>query len=152
MTPDFSTVQPVRLSIQNAYDGDIKLQSPTTIRRWVKAAALRPTTITLRFVDTEEGLALNSSYRGRDYATNVLTFDYVHEPEVEADVVICVPVVDREAKEQGKRFLHHMAHMVVHAVLHTHGYDHIEDDEAEEMEALEKVILAHLGYPNPYED
>ena len=95
---------------------------------------------------------LNSTYRKRDYATNVLTFEFDHGDYIEADIVICVPVVYREAQEQSKPYYHHLAHMAIHGALHAQGYDHMNDEEAEEMEALEKEILAELGIPNPYND
>ena len=92
---------------------------------------------------------LNAQYRKRDYATNVLTFDYSHDP-VEADIVICVPVIHREAAGQNKTFRAHLAHLLVHGVLHAQGWDHLTDEEAEEMEAEERRILASLGFDDPY--
>lgn len=143
---------PVHLSVQRAYEGPIRMPADSTIRRWVKAAAMRPTTLAVRFVDTDEGYELNSTYRHKDYATNVLTFPYTTEPEVEADVVICIPVVECQAREQRKAYYHHLAHMLVHATLHAHGYDHETDEEAEEMEAIEKKVMASLHCPDPYQD
>ena len=101
---------------------------------------------------TREGYELNHSYRHRDYATNVLTFNYTTEPEVTADVAICVPVVDREAAEQNKEFRAHLAHLLIHAVLHAHGYDHVTQEEAEVMEARETELMLSLKFPNPYSD
>ena len=108
--------------------------------------------LTLRLVDAEEARALNHSYRQRDYATNVLTFEYGVDPEGTAsgDIVLCVPVLHQEAAEQGKPLLAHAAHLTVHGVLHALGYDHIHDEDAEDMEALETRILASLGIPDPY--
>lgn len=108
--------------------------------------------LTLRLVDADEGLALNRDFRERDYATNVLTFEYGIDPDGTAsgDIVLCVPVLHREAEEQGKPLLAHAAHLTVHGVLHALGYDHIEEDDARDMEALETRILAGLHIPDPY--
>lgn len=108
--------------------------------------------LTLRLVGAEEGRALNLSYRERDYATNVLTFEYGIDPwgTVSGDIVLCVPVLHREAAEQGKPLLAHAAHLTVHGVLHALGYDHLDEDEAQDMEALETRILASLRIPDPY--
>jgi len=105
--------------------------------------------ITLRFVDAEEGRALNQAYRGKDYATNVLTFDYSHWP-VQADVVLCSPVVEQEARAQGKALPAHYAHLVVHGLLHAQGWDHQTEREAQAMEAHEAAVLHRLGFANPY--
>ena len=106
----------------------------------------------LRFVDEEEGRALNRSYRGKDYATNVLTFAYAESEDdpVSGDIVLCCPVVEREANEQGKPLEAHYAHLIVHGVLHAQGYDHEDEDEATEMEGIETEVLGTLGFPNPY--
>ena len=105
----------------------------------------------MRIVDAEEGQALNRDYRQRDYATNVLTFDYATEPMVMADLVLCAPVVAREAAEQRKPLEHHYAHLLVHGTLHAQGWDHeTSEADAEAMEARETAILAGLGQPNPY--
>lgn len=125
----------------------------TQLRRWVQAALLAPAELAIRFVDTEEGRALNRDYRGKDYATNVLTFAYSEDETSEvtqADIILCTDVLQREAAEQDKPLPAHAAHLVVHGVLHAQGYDHEDDDEAAEMEALEIKILATLGYPDPY--
>ena len=107
---------------------------------------------TLRFCDEKEGQELNKQYRDKDYATNVLTFEYGIDPEgtISSDIIICTSVLEKEALEQGKPFIHHAAHLCVHGVLHALGYDHIEDDDAEDMEALEVDILHSLNIPNPY--
>jgi len=112
--------------------------------------------LTIRLTDDEESQALNSEYRGKDKPTNVLSFPFDAPPEVPlellGDLVICVGVVEREAVEQGKTAEAHWAHMVIHGCLHLLGYDHIKDDEAEEMEALERDLLASLGYSDPYQE
>lgn len=166
-----------RLSLSVQYpDGRLKtVLTRPKLRRWVQAALQMPAAITLRFVDAEEGRTLNREYREKDYATNVLTFPYddmdefdlsdadPSQPELEtetglpdqmaqADIILCTDVLEREAKEQGKPLEAHAAHLVVHGTLHAQGYDHLDDEEAEEMESLEKQILAKLGIANPYED
>jgi len=118
--------------------------------RWIRAALELPGEIAVRIVDAEEGQSLNREYRGKDYATNVLTFDYSHEPVVGADLVICAEVVEREAREQGLDLVAHYAHMLVHGTLHAQGYDHEEDEEAEAMEARESEIMVALGFADPY--
>lgn len=124
------------------------------LRRWVQAALFAPAELTIRFVDTDEGRALNRDYRGKDYATNVLTFAYTEDEDSEttqADIILCTDVLQREAAEQGKSVESHAVHLVVHGVLHAQGYDHETDEEAEEMEQLEVEILKTLGESNPYE-
>ncbi|AZV94774.1 rRNA maturation RNase YbeY [Bordetella sp. J329] len=118
----------------------------------IGAPEFQAASLTLRFVDAEEGHALNLEFRQRDYATNVLTFEYGTDPEGTAhgDIVICLEVLDREAAEQDKPFLAHAAHLTVHGALHALGYDHIDEDEAERMEALETRILGRMGLPDPY--
>ena len=118
----------------------------------MRAALELPGEITVRIVDAEEGQSLNREYRSKDYATNVLTFDYTHEPVVAADLVICAEVVEREAKEMGLDLAAHYAHMLVHGTLHLLGYDHHDDDAAADMEAREVRALARLGIADPYED
>ena len=118
--------------------------------RWARAALVGGGEIAIRLVDAEEGRELNKEYRGKDYATNVLSFPYEIEPVVMGDLVICPEVVAREAAEQNKALEAHYAHMTVHGMLHLQGWDHEEDDEAQEMEDEEREILAALGYPDPY--
>ena len=119
--------------------------------RWIRHALERDAEITVRIVDTEEGQALNRDYRKKDYATNVLTFDYTQEPVVTADLVLCAPVVAREAAEQGKPLQAHYAHLIVHGVLHAQGWDHeTSKADARAMEARETTILERLGFQNPY--
>ena len=143
------------LSVQYA---DTRLQDQLTrplIRKTVQAALLFPAEITLRIVDAEEGQQLNRDYRGKDYATNVLTFAYTEDEEAEvtqADIILCTDVLLREAAEQNKTVLAHAQHLIVHGVLHAQGYDHLDDEEADEMEALEAEMLATLGIANPYLD
>lgn len=148
-------LQKNKLSLSVQYP-DKRLQDLITrpkLRSWVKAALLAPAQITLRFVDAEEGRTLNRNYRGKDYATNVLTFAYTEDEDSEvtqADIILCTDVLEREATEQEKTLEAHTAHLVIHGVLHAQGYDHESDEEAEEMEALEIEFLADLGYANPY--
>ncbi len=121
------------------------------IGRWIRAALEAPGEITVRIVGPEEAQALNRDYRQKDYATNVLTFDYSMEPVVSADLVICADVVEREAAENGKDLVAHYAHLIVHGTLHAQGWDHEEDEEeAEAMEQREREILAGLGFADPY--
>jgi probable rRNA maturation factor len=136
---------------------DPRLQELLTrplLRKTVQAALFFPAELTLRFVDAEEGRTLNRDYRGKDYATNVLTFAYTEDSDAEvtqADLIFCTEVLEKEAAEQNKTVIAHAQHLVVHGVLHAQGYDHEEDEEAEEMEALEIQILAGLGLENPYQ-
>ncbi len=120
-------------------------------RRWARAALAGGGQVTIRLVDAEEGRELNRNYRGKDYATNVLSFPYDTEPRLMGDLVICHEVVIREAAEQGKTPEAHYAHLVVHGMLHLQGYDHeTGEEDADIMEAEEKRVLADLGYPDPY--
>ena len=137
------------LSVQFASNAK-KLPTRPQFRRWVKAALQQDVQMVLRIVDDIEGRALNQYYRGKDYATNVLTFVYDDSEPLYGDVVICAPVVVREAKEQGKELLAHFAHLTIHAVLHLQGYDHENKRDAEEMEALETALMLKLRYPAPY--
>lgn len=129
-----------------------RLPSRRVMKLWMQSALELPGEITVRFANPEEARELNKTYRGKDYATNVLTFDYAHEPVVRADIVICLDVVEREAREQFKRFHAHLAHLLIHGVLHAQGWDHETDEEAEQMEAREAEIMTQLGFENPYYD
>ncbi len=139
----------LEFSLQNA---SLLADLPTTsqFKKWVRASLRVPTELTIRIVDAEEGRMLNHTYRGKDYATNVLTFPLTEEPHLMGDIVICAPVVLDEARQQGKTAEAHFAHMTVHGVLHLHGYDHEIDEQANLMEAIEVTVLAKLGYANPY--
>ena len=121
------------------------------VSRWIRHALALDAEITVRIVGLEEGQQLNRDYRRKDYATNVLTFDYTQEPIVTADLVLCAPVVAREAAEQNKTLAEHYAHLLVHGTLHAQGWDHEpRDADAQEMEAYESDILAGLGFADPY--
>ncbi|KWR87346.1 rRNA maturation RNase YbeY [Cupriavidus sp. IDO] len=124
------------------------------IETWVKSALYADAALTIRFVGEEEGRTLNRTYRGKDYATNVLTFAYAESEDdpVTGDIVLCCPVVEAEAREQHKPLEAHYAHLIVHGVLHAQGYEHEDDTEAEEMEAIETETLQALGYADPYQD
>jgi probable rRNA maturation factor len=132
--------------------------TPAMIERWVQASLLGPAELAIRFVDAAEGQQLNRDYRGKDYATNVLTFAYNEGAEIDdddptqADIVLCTDVLEREAEEQKKTVEEHVAHLVVHGVLHAQGFDHENDEEAEEMEQLERDIMEALEYPDPYSE
>ena len=132
--------------------GDFKLPSTKKMKKWVKAAIERDTELNVMFVGEEEGRAMNAQYRHKDYATNVLTFDYQHEPVAIADLVICVPVLIKESEAQNKSFDEHLAHLLIHGALHAHGYDHMEYVDANVMEDKEIGALLKLGFKNPYED
>jgi probable rRNA maturation factor len=122
-----------------------------TVARWMAHALTRPAEIAVRIVGEAEAHELNLQYRRKDYATNVLTFDYAREPVVMADLVLCGPVVEREAREQGKALQAHYAHLIVHGTLHAQGYEHeASERQALEMEALEVLLLGSLGFANPY--
>ncbi|WP_159991049.1 rRNA maturation RNase YbeY [Pelistega ratti] len=110
--------------------------------------------LTLRFVEKEEAIALNKAYRSKDYPPNVLTFEYGVDElgTIRGDIVICLPILQEEAKQQHKTLKQHTAHLLIHGVLHALGYDHMTEEEAEEMEALEIEILKEAGFPNPYEE
>ena len=152
------TKGPVQLDVSVSYGLPRKgLPSAASFRKWAAAAAqgrIRRADLAIRLVDTKEGRALNRHYRGKDNATNVLSFpaelpEGVKMPLL-GDLVICAPVVAREAKEQHKPAVAHYAHLTVHGVLHLLGWDHDDDKEAEAMEQLERDILAELGLPDPY--
>jgi probable rRNA maturation factor len=124
------------------------------VARWLRAALgeqVQAAEITVRIVGDDEGRQLNRDFRARDYATNVLTFDYSGAPLVAADLVLCAPVVAREAAEQGKPLADHYAHLLVHGALHAQGWEHeTSDEDAEAMEAHESAVLTGLGLPDPY--
>ena len=121
------------------------------VARWIRHALQADGEITVRIVDAEEGQALNRDYRHKDYATNVLTFDYTQEPAVCADLVLCAPVVAREAQENGKTLEAHYAHLLVHGALHAQGWDHeTSEEDAQAMEARESLVLMRLGFADPY--
>jgi probable rRNA maturation factor len=121
------------------------------IRRWVKAShGPRPLQLHIQFVDSSTQQTLNRDYRNKDYATNVLTFVLAIEPALQADVIICPDIVQKEALEQGKPFLDHLAHLVIHGTLHAQGFDHEHPEQAQQMEALETALLKRFRIPNPY--
>ncbi len=120
------------------------------VARWLRAALAAPAEITLRIVDAEEGRSLNRQYRDKADATNVLTFAYETEPRIVADLVLCAPVVAREAQAQGIDVAAHYAHLIVHGALHAQGFDHEHDAEAKAMEARESRIVVALGFADPY--
>lgn len=134
------------------------LPSREQLRRWVRATLaedIQAATITIRFVDPEEGRTLNREFRGRgnkakDYATNVLSFPYAPAPHLEGDLVLCLPVVLQEAREQNKTVPQHLAHLVIHGLLHLQGHDHETDADAERMEQHERQILKRFRIPDPY--
>jgi probable rRNA maturation factor len=142
-----------RLSLQIQVDadaGDLPADR-RQIRRWVAAALSSDAELVLRFVGTAEGQTLNRQFRGRHNPTNVLTFDYEREPRVRADIVICLPVVRAEAAAQSKTERDHLAHLVVHGVLHAQGHDHEADADARRMESIEMSILGRFGIGDPYD-
>ncbi len=139
------------LSVQFASNA-ADLPTRAQIRRWVRATLLEDAQVTVRFVDAIEGRALNAEYRGKDYATNVLTFVYDDAKPQAGDIVLCAPVVRKEADAQGKTLAAHYAHLVVHGMLHMQGHDHERATDARLMEARETAILARLRVPDPYAD
>ncbi len=142
---------PLTLSLQFA-DARHRAALPRhRVQRWLRAALEAPGQLTVRIVDADEGRALNRDYRHKDYATNVLTFDYAHAPEVVADLILCAPVLELEAQALGITLEAHYAHLLVHGALHAQGYDHEADDEAAAMEARETEILLGLGFSDPYQ-
>jgi probable rRNA maturation factor len=138
-----------KLTVQYATK-DSNAPTRPQFRRWIKAALMQSAEITLRLVGEIEGRELNRNFRGKDYATNVLTFVYDNTQPLSGDIILCAPVVDREAEQQRKDRIAHYAHLTVHGILHLQGYDHIEDADAPEMERLETQILEQLGYSDPY--
>jgi len=142
----------LELAVQKAVSSP-GLPTKSELRRWLAAALEQSAAITVRFVGAAEGRALNHAYRDRDCATNVLSFGYAgsgRERVLTGDIVLCAPVLRREARAQGKALAAHVAHLTVHGALHLQGHDHQSPSAAARMEALEKRILAKLGFPDPY--
>ena len=143
---------PSKLSLAVQYASSTKnIPTRPQFRRWIKAALQRDVQITLRIVDENEGRELNRNFRNKDYATNVLTFVYDDTDTLSGDVVICAPVVEREAREQRKELAAHYAHLAIHAALHLQGYEHDNEADAAAMEACETAIMLKLGYSCPYQ-
>ena len=147
----------LRLSLQFADARHRALLPRHKVARWLRAALAGPAQLAVRIVDAEEGQSLNRDYRGKDYPTNVLTFAYGEDdpagdavPGIVADLVLCAPVVEREAGEQSKTLEEHYAHLLVHGALHAQGHDHEVPDEATAMEQREREVLARLGFADPY--
>ena len=145
-----STLSPLRLSLQMPDGRHRAVLARHRVARWVRAALERPGEIAVRIVDENEGRRLNREFRGKDYATNVLTFDYAHEPVVLADLVLCAPVVAQEALDAGIALQAHYAHLLVHGTLHAQGYDHLKARDARRMEGRESVLLPQLGFADPW--
>jgi probable rRNA maturation factor len=140
----------LELSLQFADASHRALLPRHRVARWLRAALDRPARLAVRVVGEDEGRALNRGYRGQDHATNVLTFDYEREPVAVADLVLCAPVLEREARDQHKPLQAHYAHLLVHGALHAQGWDHQRAAQARAMEARETAILRTLGFPDPY--
>jgi probable rRNA maturation factor len=139
------------LAVQYACEaGPLPVPTLPQFRKWIKSALPIDAEVTLRIVDEEEGRMLNRTYRGKDYATNVLTFPLAEEPLLMGDIILCAPVVAREAQAQQKPMEAHFAHLTIHGVLHLQGYEHETDPQAEFMEFVETQTLLRLGYPDPY--
>lgn len=150
MTGRASPRPELRLSLQQPDGRHRATLTRSRVARWVRAALASSAEITLRIVDEDEGRALNRSYRDKDYATNVLTFAYQRAPTVIADLVLCAPVVAREARAQRKSLEAHYAHLVVHGTLHAQGFDHERAADAKKMQAREVELLGALGLADPY--
>ena len=144
------TLPALKLSLQFADATHRELLPRHKVARWIRAALEAPAEITVRIVGANEGRALNREFRGKDYTTNVLTFDYARVPVITADLVLCAPVVAQEAADEGKPLASHYAHLLVHGTLHAQGYDHETDAEAQRMEARETELLLALGLADPY--
>ncbi len=140
----------LQLSLQFADTSHRALLPRHRVARWIRQTLLRPAQITVRIVGADEGLRLNRDFRGQHHATNVITFDYEFEAVVVADLVLCAPVVEREAKRQHIDLTAHYAHLVVHGALHAQGFDHLNDAQAQIMEARETEVLSALGFADPY--
>jgi len=148
---------PTKLTIEIQYANPAieaavsRVANTSVIKKWVRAATGHGGLLTLRFVNTAEGKKLNFSFRKKDYATNVLTFPYeLSKNTLAADIIFCLPIIRKEAKEQNKLLKAHLAHLIVHGCLHAQAYDHETKKDAEKMEALELNILSQLGFTNPY--
>jgi probable rRNA maturation factor len=139
----------LELAVQYAVKPD-NVPTRAQLKKWALAALEEDAEVALRIVGESEGRELNRDYRGKDYATNVLTFPLTDDPVLMGDIVLCHPVVEKEAQEQNKPLEAHYAHLVVHGMLHLQGYDHETDEEAEVMEALETQIVTNFGYAAPY--
>jgi probable rRNA maturation factor len=153
-----SQVNPPKLKIDLQYASTAiestlsKIASPALIKKWVKSATPLGGVMTLRFVNATEGKKLNLAFRQKDYATNVLTFPYeLSKNELVADIIFCLPILQKEAKEQDKLLKAHLAHLVVHGCLHAQGYDHEAAKDAKKMETLEIQTLQKMGFANPYQ-
>ena len=140
----------LRLSLQMPDGRHRTVLARHRVARWVRAALERPGEIAVRIVDEEEGRRLNREFRAKDYATNVLTFDYAYEPVVSADLVLCAPELQREAQEAGIALEAHYAHLLVHGTLHAQGYDHLKARDARRMEGRESVLMPQLGFADPW--
>ncbi|MCE2907262.1 MAG: rRNA maturation RNase YbeY [Betaproteobacteria bacterium] len=140
----------LNLSLQFADARHRPLLPRHRVARWVRAALRNPGEITVRIVGADEARELNREYRHKDYATNVLTFDYQHAPVVMADLVLCAPVIEAEAREQGRDLAAHYAHLLVHGTLHAQGFDHETAKQAREMEPRESAVMLALGFADPY--
>jgi probable rRNA maturation factor len=138
------------LSLQQPDSRHRDVLTRARVARWIRAALEAPAQITVRIVDEDEGRTLNREYRRKDYATNVLTFDYQRAPLIVADLVLCAPIVAREAREQRKPLVEHYAHLIVHGTLHAQGFDHERAADATRMQARELELLAALGIADPY--
>jgi probable rRNA maturation factor len=140
-----------KLKIATQYASTLaNLPTPSQLRKWARAALRVDTEVTIRIVDEHEACVLNSTFRGKDYATNVLTFPLTETPHLMGDIIICAPIVEAEAKVQNKPLEAHFAHLTVHGILHLHGYDHQTEEQAALMESIEVTTLQNLGYANPY--
>jgi probable rRNA maturation factor len=140
----------LRLSLQQPDDRHREVLARHRVVRWVRAALEAPAEITVRIVGQAEGRALNRDFRAKDYATNVLTFGYLQRPQVAADLVLCAPVIAREARNQHLPLAAHYAHLLVHGTLHAQGWDHEAAADAQAMEERESEVMRALGWPDPY--
>lgn len=145
-----TTKSKLSLAVQYAFKPE-NVPTRHQFRKWALAALTSDAEITLRIVDETEGRELNRDYRGKDYATNVLTFPLADEPVLIGDIVLCAPVVEKEAAAQGKLLEAHYAHLLIHGVLHLQGYEHETDTDADVMEGIETQLVTKLGYAAPYD-